>query len=186
MKCPKCKKHDLKEKGVKGRPVRVDVCAGCNGIWFDRKELETLLKIAVKKIAIPADAEEQQFLCPRCQKALWAFNYPHTMVIVDMCAQCEGIWLDADEFKEIQWVLRTARRIESQRPKIACPKCGHEQQDASECLKCGIIFSKYRETSTLKQIPQAQTATPQKPVPPNSIKGKMLSFIDRSMDLLWV
>ena len=30
------------------------------------------------------------------------------------------------------------------RSGLTCPKCGFEQEDGSECLRCGIIFSKFK------------------------------------------
>ena len=32
------------------------------------------------------------------------FDYPQTFVKVDICKQCEGLWLDAGELKEIEAV----------------------------------------------------------------------------------
>jgi len=40
MKCPKCG-HQMKEKALKD--VKVDVCTLCEGIFFDRGELEGLM-----------------------------------------------------------------------------------------------------------------------------------------------
>lgn len=40
MKCPKCG-SDLKETHF--RDIAVDVCTGCNGVWFDAGELDALL-----------------------------------------------------------------------------------------------------------------------------------------------
>ena len=185
MKCPKCKSSDLKENKVKGYNFPVDLCRDCKGIWFDRSELESLLKISVKTLKIPSQARQQPFHCPRCQKLLYAFSYPHTMVIVDMCPQCEGIWLDANEFKEIKFVCGTVENIVKQSTDITCPKCGHTQRDSNECMKCGIIFSKYQETPAPKQMPRVRTAEPEKSVPPDSVKAKLLGFIDKSMEALW-
>lgn len=184
MKCPTCAKSRLTELKVKGQEIRLDVCSGCKGLWFDRKELETLLKISVKRLKIPSDAKKQSRYCPRCQKPLFAFCYPSTMVIVDMCAHCEGIWLDANEFKEIKTVYLTSGRTDSQNRKIVCPKCGHSQHALNECLKCGIIFSKYRARPTTRQLPNKNTAKAGERVPSDSIKGRLLNFIDKSLDVL--
>jgi uncharacterized protein len=40
MKCPKCG-SDLEEKDIEG--IKVDQCRGCEGIYFDRNELDELL-----------------------------------------------------------------------------------------------------------------------------------------------
>lgn len=184
MKCPKCEKPDLTELKVKGHAIRLDVCSVCKGLWFDRKELEALLKISVKQIKIPSDAKQQSSHCPRCRKPLYAFCYPSTMVIVDMCAHCQGIWLDANEFKEIKTVYLTSDSVDSQHRPTVCPKCGHSQHASSECVKCGIIFSKYRATPAARQQSNKNSATVNDRVPPGSIKNRLLNFIDRSLDVL--
>ena len=80
---------------------------------------------------------------------------------------------------------KPAQYIAKQSTDITCPKCGHTQRDSNECMKCGIIFSKYNEAATPKQMPRARTAEPEKSVPPGSIREKLLGFIDKSMEVLW-
>jgi hypothetical protein len=41
MICPKCG-SDMKEENLMG--IFIDQCSGCNGIYFDNGELETMLK----------------------------------------------------------------------------------------------------------------------------------------------
>ncbi len=43
MDCPKCSSETLVETPVLGN-IPLDVCPGCSGIWFDKDELEDLLK----------------------------------------------------------------------------------------------------------------------------------------------
>ena len=40
MKCPKCG-HDLKEQDLEG--VKIDRCTHCEGVFFDRHDLEEIL-----------------------------------------------------------------------------------------------------------------------------------------------
>jgi hypothetical protein len=46
------------------------------------------------------------------------------------------------------WATVTSMRLQSsplqRRAALTCPKCGFEQEDGSECLRCGIIFSKFK------------------------------------------
>ena len=122
MICPKCKTSPLKSTMIRvsdpcpDGPLqcRVDYCPQCRGIWFDRKELETVCPAACKDLRVPADAPETTAFCPRCDaRPLYVFQYPQTFVQIEMCRKCKGIWLDAGEYKEIR-VVRTAREKNGQ------------------------------------------------------------------------
>ena len=34
----------------------------------------------------------------------------------------------------------------SWKKEITCPKCGHKQPEAKQCVRCGIIFEKFKKT----------------------------------------
>ncbi len=103
MKCPKCISVDLIEKRVKGKKLRLDYCPKCLGIWFDKGELEQILPLAIKKLSVHHNVSKETFRCPRCQSHLYEFYYPQTVVLIDMCKNCSGIWFDnKKEIEEIQ------------------------------------------------------------------------------------
>jgi Zn-finger nucleic acid-binding protein len=103
MRCPKCRKVDLKEARVKSSNVKVDSCPQCKGVWLDAGELEAVLSVAAKELAVPPAAQKSAVnFCPRCSLALYRFSYPQTDVKIEMCKNCGGLWLDAGEFREIK------------------------------------------------------------------------------------
>ena len=104
MHCPKCARIPLKAKKAKTGKVVVDVCSNCRGVWFDANELNEVLPVASKGMSLPKDAEDTRMTCPRCRVPLKGFNYPQTYVKIDMCQECQGLWFDAGEFKEIKIV----------------------------------------------------------------------------------
>jgi Zn-finger nucleic acid-binding protein len=185
MECPKCKNSGLVAKKVKGRNVRVDRCSVCKGIWFDGQELGMVLNLPKLLINIPAEAKKQHFLCPRCDRPLYSFCYPQSLVIIDMCGKCGGIWLDDKEFNEIYVVRKALNDVKLQRKKIACPKCRHPQYKSEECVKCGIIFSKYRaskESQTTSIEEKSGNSDEFASIP--GVKGALLKFIDSALTTL--
>jgi len=48
---------------------------------------------------------------------------------------------------------------------MVCPKCGHEQDDATKCLSCGIYFAKFHP------VPAAPSPSPHKPRPVSTEPG---------------
>ena len=121
MHCPKCVRISLKTKKVKTSKVVVDVCSNCSGIWFDANELNGVLLVASKDMSLPKDAEDTGITCPRCRVPLKGFNYPQTYVKIDMCPECQGLWLNAGEFKEIKIVrehLEDKGKLEAYAPVV--------------------------------------------------------------------
>lgn len=118
MDCPKCV-GKLGKKIIES--IEVDVCFVCEGIWFDAKELEEVVK---------KDSRDFQFLdvgreefdgkeaaefkknldaktgkCPRCSDgtALASREYKSKHRInVDVCPKGHGVWLDGGEIKELR------------------------------------------------------------------------------------
>jgi Zn-finger nucleic acid-binding protein len=101
MKCPKCERTELDRIQLGEQCVSVDRCPRCAGVWFDRQELEAVLEAAIQDLRIPGGAKQQGRSCPSCRAPLFAFHYPQTYVSIDMCKQCQGLWLDKDELEEI-------------------------------------------------------------------------------------
>ncbi len=111
MICPKCQVAKLRKRRAKGKDFTVEYCLKCKGVWFDRGELEEVMPEAIKKLEVPGDAQKHvECLCPKCNKALYAFDYPQTHVTIDMCKRCGSIWFDRSEFKEIRVVRRSLEK----------------------------------------------------------------------------
>ena len=116
MKCPAC---DRKLEQVTVSDVTVDVCRrGCEGIWFDRFELQ--------KFDEPHEEAGQQLLntrtdssikidrtkrlhCPKCEDAVMMRHFFSVKkdVEVDECPACAGIWLDVGELRQVRSLFAT-------------------------------------------------------------------------------
>jgi hypothetical protein len=46
---------------------------------------------------------------------------------------------------------------------VACPKCGWEQAQADECLRCGIVFAKYKPQEEHGDEPTLPASSPKSP-----------------------
>jgi hypothetical protein len=52
--------------------------------------------------------------------------------------------------------------------RMVCPACGHGQQESAECLRCGIVISKYRQKA---EQPDAISPEPDSPSEPGRSSG---------------
>ncbi len=104
MICPACREDRLETRTLKESPVKVEHCGKCGGLWFDGGELARAVPTAVHGLRTPEDAEATGLRCPRCTVPLQRFVYPQTYVKVDRCSDCKGLWLNRDEFREVQVV----------------------------------------------------------------------------------
>jgi len=122
MKCP----HD----GTTLAPVHIlnvqlDKCHKCDGIWFDRGELERLRDANIPDIE---ELLEQKYgdpefesgevdgymRCPRCgdarlQRQQYTYLNP---VVIDRCERCLGIWIDDSELNAIIGEKKTLEQSE--------------------------------------------------------------------------
>ncbi|RJP18140.1 MAG: hypothetical protein C4520_14920 [Candidatus Abyssobacteria bacterium SURF_5] len=111
MRCPKCRDTNLREVRVRSAGATIDHCPRCKGVWFDAQELEAVMDVASKELDIPSKARESETLsCPRCLSRLFHFEYPQTLVRVDMCKECRGLWLDGGEFTEIKTIRKSLEK----------------------------------------------------------------------------
>lgn len=69
--------------------------------------------------------------------------------------------------------------------KIICPKCRYEQNPSPECIRCGIVFSKYRAKNAGKDLPQGEKTVGNGAATVNTASGRDLPGEDRS-DHSWI
>ena len=101
-RCPTCQTYFLATLFLEELGLELDQCPHCKGIWFDKGELEHFLDTTAAKVSVPAEAEPSLRICCLCHKKMLVFHYPKTMVSVDYCRDCRGLWLDAGELNQIR------------------------------------------------------------------------------------
>ncbi len=73
MNCPVCGTRSMYV--VEHAGIELDVCADCQGIWFDAAELDLLLGAeAPRGLPAATAAAEAKRPCPRCRKAMAKAN----------------------------------------------------------------------------------------------------------------
>jgi Zn-finger nucleic acid-binding protein len=119
LPCPRCRLA-LVEMRIGG--VETDVCEHCGGLWLDRHE-PARFERPEQVFGDALVAHLQQFptvlldhsvrlQCPR-HGDVTMLRRPYSArasVEVDVCPQCGGVWLDADELAEIRQRLAAAPR----------------------------------------------------------------------------
>jgi len=92
---------------VEYHDIELDWCPECEGLWFDRGEMELVAAQARGSTSAPvperkADTREKRLKCPECNKTmdkrLLGDEQP---VIADVCPLCGGLWLDHGELEMI-------------------------------------------------------------------------------------
>ena len=129
LKCPRCAtqlttgEFEKYDQDITLSTMDVDKCQSCGGIWFDKDELAQIhdtIEITLIEIRKLPDSNEQNkpLNCPKCQSAIMEKiqNVRDEKVIMDVCPDCKGVWLDSGELKAIQqenffktlaWILKS-------------------------------------------------------------------------------
>ena len=110
--CPKCVGR-LKPKLI--NKIEIEVCYICEGIWFEKGELEKILNFEFKitnflkgmfnfEKIIHLDKRQHELnkkkgKCPVCNKEMLQKKYKG--VLIDYCSLDHGIWLDSGELEYI-------------------------------------------------------------------------------------
>lgn len=115
MKCPKCS-AELKE--FFSQDLNLARCFNCHGIWFDKNELKKVIDerdmdLAWMHFDLWSDkgkfsAAPGKKICPKCKKTMAVLSYDNSRVEMDVCADCNGVWLDSGEFTKIVDFLEKA------------------------------------------------------------------------------
>lgn len=108
MDCPN-KHGELKQ--INFHHVDVDYCPECLGIWFNKDELRLAKDDKDKQLNwLDFDVwrdkgkfkfSSSQRQCPICRAMFVEVSYDDSKVKIDFCKNCQGIWLDRGEFKQI-------------------------------------------------------------------------------------
>ena len=103
---------------MKIRKLQLDQCGQCQGLWFDRGELQDLLKTdihlpgseksiaelrrAVRELPPVTELGGSKYVnCPSCDVLMLRRRFsPHTRLVFDHC-NAHGVWLDGDELRPL-------------------------------------------------------------------------------------
>ena len=134
--CPRCfseLKSETVRKGIWN--IEIDKCDSCLGVYLDKGELMTLTgnrplhHLTTKHLGIDSGSE---LLCPSCGSVM-DDEHPGG-VEIDVCLQCNGVWLDKKE-------LDLLKELDSSILKTLSPEKMAELYDAEQSVPTGGLFS---------------------------------------------
>ena len=107
---------EMAEENLHGETV--DRCSRCNGIFFDRGELESIIKL-VRLFqsadlgendidTIPKTEKQRAVLCPEDGDRMSERDIGG--ITIDLCGRCGGIWLDNGEIITLKMVENHIRK----------------------------------------------------------------------------
>jgi Zn-finger nucleic acid-binding protein len=110
MKCPN-DDNDLHKRDIKG--VTIDFCDKCGGAWYDKGEIETLIrrgvdedKLNINGAQFTGKIAKYKRLCPRCEEKLHkktrTYKKTDKVLTIFICEECEGIWLDRNSYQGLK------------------------------------------------------------------------------------
>lgn len=163
MQCPDCNGALIP---VFYEEVKIHFCPACKGRLLNEQKLNKIEasrdeSVERNKKHSKTKSFEGVRSCPACNVQMEKAKYgKFSPKIIDKCPQCTNIWLDEGELEDIQVAhemyqdninkgkkptqqQKTQSAPKPQQQGFNCPKCGVAQAEASECIKCGIIFAKY-------------------------------------------
>ena len=121
MLCPNCHKSmSLLKLGN----VVLDECIQCGGLWFDKDELKDAkdevdpdlrwMDFEIWSSQALFSVNEKSLECPRCpETAMRGINYQKPDIDITFCPRCEGVWLNAGDFKDIIAALSKEARTKN-------------------------------------------------------------------------
>lgn len=138
--CPKCNSETLVKTTDLGN-IPLDACPGCKGIWFDKGELEALLKQS--KGGAPAGLDllspkPGATTCPRCNVKMERGGLVNPLLLVDKCASCGGVWLDPRELALLKTQLGLTGGSDSVEVARQAPPPAPPASGLSLALKFGL------------------------------------------------
>jgi len=114
MICPICKNEKLKKAVFFGDEV--EYCQKCLGVWLEEDELRKAkddFDKSLNWLDVDLWQDKKNFkltaspkICPKCEVPMYSVSYNGSVIDVDVCNLCFGVWLDRGEFKQITKYLK--------------------------------------------------------------------------------
>ena len=102
----------------------------------------------------------------QCQQCMAKYKLDESKIpgerVTVKCSRCQHIFLVSKENQShqeppVQLSLEEGSEKADQ-DSFQCPNCGFEQPHSQECIKCGIIFSKYKPRAEMTPAPYSHAA----------------------------
>jgi Zn-finger nucleic acid-binding protein len=111
--------------------LMLDTCVRCEGIWFDRGELEAFARTAAaERIAArigtgaPRPTGGEALACPRCERPT-LHSYRLETVVPTRCTDCGGVYLDGDDVRALRGRRPLYQRVDPEPPSRAATAAGY-------------------------------------------------------------